>query len=93
MSYNDWENRETWLAACWMKEDACYRYFVERGAELQSPVELGKRMKEICQCQADAYLPDHGLVRDLVTQGLSRINWLEVARRFAEDMDGLNKSA
>lgn len=84
--YNGWANRETWLVHLWLtneqQADVSCREMAE---DCDSDLEAGEEIRERwCKPLAESAGPSEGLLCDLITQGLSRVDWREIGRAFRD---------
>ena len=74
MSYNGWENYETWAANLWLGESF---YEMSRNYAKGQEYELSQALKDL----VEEFSPQmkNSLYSDLLTAAMSEINWLEIA--------------
>lgn len=86
---NGWSNRETWLFNLWItNEEVTYRHFWEMTKDIEEmdyPIDiLAEEMEKYLD-----WLIDHeeleGMLSDLATSTINRINFYEVAKTFLEE--------
>lgn len=87
--YGGFSNRETWIMALWADNDEPrYRRYWEAYKALES--ERGResavcRLAEIIRADVEDHTPlQVGVYADLLRAAIWRINWREVAERFAD---------
>ena len=95
MSYNGWENRETWLVALHIDNEFCLTDELNQGAEVflcdadsddDATESLSTHIEELVRDLIDQQSPDiSGLASDFLAQCLSEVNWREIARGYIQE--------
>jgi hypothetical protein len=101
MSYNGWENYETWAVALWIKNDqGSYTWSREMAADCLANVDrsdtvftpeqnargdLAERLKE----WHEEMMPDLGasLWADLLGAAFGSVDWYEIAENYLSEME------
>ena len=92
-TYNGWTNWETWLVSLWIdNEQTIYEhYLIAAREELSKDVthrEAEHELSVVLSEQFDEMMPDiGGLYLDLLSGALREVNWREISRHLAEQVD------
>ena len=79
--YNGWRNYETWLVGLWIDNDeGSYRKW--RAVANLSRYDLAHELKIFFELRAEADCKP-GFARDLLTAGLSEVDWDEIASHLS----------
>ena len=79
---NGWSNRETWTINLWLTNDAATLALAEQLArEADSEIEVADRLESYF---AGGFAVPEGLVADLVSAAMARVDWTEIARSIRE---------
>ena len=84
MSYNGWDNYETWAVKCWLdNEEGTYEHARTLTEHLSEPGHLATGIKD----WVEEMMPDLGasLAADLLGAVLSKVAWYEIAQAYLED--------
>jgi hypothetical protein len=94
--YCGWANYETWAVNLWLSNDgASYSHWTERTREILAESAtaedncsaVGQLADELCEAIHDEYHTEGaGLVSDLLTAALSKVDWHEIAQSFIDDI-------
>lgn len=96
MSYNGWENYETWCVNLWLSNDEglyeqtrdmAINYIPDEDDETgyNRDEAVDSLADEIC-LNVNALAPETGgLFRDLLTTALDRVNWQEIAHAWLDE--------
>ena len=90
MSYNGWQNYETWLASLYF-DGIDWRDFVEtvllggeKDEEDKKVAMLAECLKDCVEDEVDAAGLD-GFLNDLLNRAITKIDFTEIATAFLED--------
>jgi hypothetical protein len=81
--YNGWTNRETWLVPLWWNE--CPIESVEAETKLDAIESLADQLEDLFHELNE--MPSNGLMADLISGAVSRINWYEIASHWIDDVE------
>jgi len=92
MSYNGYENYETWLVSLWLdNEYSTYNYWLERARELleENDMDVDQGRHELSQSIKHDHVENNPVAEvsvysDLMGAALSAVNWDEVAKSFIQ---------
>lgn len=94
MSYNGWENYETWCVKLWMdNEYGSYQHWsskaeeIYRDADWDLDVAVSKLADQLKESHEEGNPVEGGLWGDLMTTCLQRVGWREIAESFLEDVE------
>lgn len=83
-TYNGWSNRETWVVNLWLTNEECYYH------ELRSIVknfdttdEQAEELEQYVRFIVDT-VDRVGIMSDLLSTSLGRVNWYEIAENNQE---------
>lgn len=90
MSYNGWENYETWNVALWIGNE---QYTDEQARELCDGLDkydAGQELKEFVESMPDVepVLENASMASDLLGAALSEVNWSSIAEHYIDDLIG-----
>lgn len=81
--YNGWTNRETWLVPLWWNE--CPIESVEADTKEDAIKSLADQLEDLFRELNET--PSNGLMADLISGAVSRINWYEIASHWIDDVE------
>lgn len=82
MSYQGWENYETWCVALWLNNDHGYYKHITTQARRTNKEDFAEYLKDF----VEELLPDlEGFPADLLTHAVSQVDWFEIAESYYED--------
>lgn len=84
--HNGWTNRETWTVHLWLtNEQQAYASCREIAEECSSDQAAGEQIRERwCTALAESAGPSDGLLCDLITCAMGRVDWRAIGRAFRE---------
>lgn len=85
-TYNGWKNRETWAAHLWLSNDeSLYNATAALARTAGDPRLAACRVEQWVRDCLEAKTDElDGMITDLVTCALARVNWDDVAAAFLE---------
>ena len=77
-TYNGWSNRETWMVNLWMTNEECYYYkLCDILKSYETVSEQAEQLEEYVHFIVES-VASQGLVGDMLTSSLGRVDWLEI---------------
>jgi len=83
MSYNGWENKETWLVNVWLGDDL--QAHKDEGEALTADYIEAIVDDMVAELEYDNGLLERGLLSDLLNTVLGEINYWELEQHYKED--------
>lgn len=83
-TYNGWSNRETWMVNLWMTNEECYYYKLRNIQKCYETVsEQAQQLEEYIRFVVES-VASQGLVGDMLSSSLGRVDWVEVIENNQE---------
>lgn len=83
-SYNGWTNRQTWLANLWLSNDqATYAQIEDLIAQADNLYQGAQAIQDFVE-KFNPLAEEVTLYCDLLNTALSAVDWMEIAKAFAE---------
>lgn len=82
-TYNGWTNYESWVVALWIdNEESAHINAREIASEHESDMAAGEAIERWLDSQLEDRIPESGLLADLITHAMARVDWREIGAHF-----------